>query len=80
MRRSLPPRQVEPPRQNGKGRPDPMTPNQRRLLFRLLSDAGHEGEEATQYLCEAAGVENLNDITKARASELIDSWKRAVDA
>ncbi len=55
-------------------RPPAMTDNQRRYLFRLLADEGYEGTAAGMRLCDAAGVESLRDITKAKASSLIDEW------
>ncbi len=67
---------------SGRQRPSPrngqMTPAQRRLLYRLLSEAGYEAEDATAMLCKNAGVATINEVTKSRASELIDAWKREV--
>ncbi len=63
----------------GYGRQDaPMTDAQRRLLFRLLSRSGFEGQAAAEELCSAAQVNDLRDITKRQASSLIDSWKEEV--
>ena len=56
-------------------RPAAMTDNQRRYLFRLLAGEGYEGTAASMRLCDAAGVESLRDITKAKASSLIDEWQ-----
>lgn len=57
-----------------------MTESQRRLLYRMLSEHGYEGDEATQALCEAAQVRNVADISRARASQLIDHWKSTDEA
>ena len=57
-------------------RPIPMTDNQRRLLYRMLSDRGFEGQQATDALLHAAEVNDLRNITKDDASMLIDTWKR----
>lgn len=58
---------------------DAMSEAQRRLLFRLMSEQGYEGEQATQVLLEQTGVQTLAQITKREASGLIDAW-RARDA
>jgi len=56
----------------------PMSTAQRRLLFRLLSQRGIEGENAEKELCRAAHVDRLQDISMRQASALIDSWKKEV--
>lgn len=50
----------------------PMTDAQRRYLFRLLAERQIEGDDAHTYLLEKAGVESLEQITKGKASILID--------
>ena len=55
-----------------------MSEAQRRLLYRLLSEAGFEGDEATEMLCKTGEVASIDDITKRKASELIDGWKQEV--
>ena len=65
-------------RQDTGQRSDRMSDNQRRYLYRLLSEHGYEGEQATFMLCESAGVGSIADITKIRASQLIDTWKKEV--
>lgn len=67
------------PRRGGYARQDaPMTDAQRRLLFRLLSRSGFEGQAASEQLCSAAQVSDLREITKRQASSLIDAWKAEV--
>ncbi|MBI4438199.1 hypothetical protein HY631_04575 [Candidatus Uhrbacteria bacterium] len=58
----------------------PMTENQRRWLYRHLSERGFEGQEATDALLRAAEVPDLRDVTKSLASQLIDAWKRDAEA
>jgi len=63
-------------RQNGpasgsNGEPK-MTEPQKRYLFRLLAQQGVEGKRAEAHLKEHFGVQNLRDVTKAGASELIE--------
>lgn len=74
--RELPAPRGAPARETAEGR---MTENQRRWLYRALSDRGFEGEQATVALCRAAEARNVGDISKATASQLIDAWKREVD-
>jgi hypothetical protein len=64
----------DPPRNDGGG--PGMTENQRRYLYRFLSERGFEGQAATDALCEAAEVRDVGQISKAVASELIDAWKK----
>lgn len=53
-----------------------MTENQRRYLYRFLAERGFEGAAATDALCRAAEVQDVGQITKKVASELIDAWKQ----
>jgi len=57
-----------------------MTENQRRWLYRYLSDRGFEGQAATDALLAAAEVNDLRAVTKSLASQLIDAWKEDRDA
>jgi len=50
-----------------------MTEGQRRYLYRLLSDQGYRGQEATNRLLDIFGVEALNLVTKDQASYEIES-------
>jgi len=63
-------------RQNGpapaQGDEPRMTDPQKRYLFRLLAQQGVEGKKAEAHLREHFGVQNLRDVTKAGASELIE--------
>jgi len=54
-----------------------MTDAQRRYLFRLLAERKIEGDEAQQYLLNNAEVDSLDQITKSRASILIDEMVNA---
>jgi len=54
-----------------------MTDAQRRYLFRLLAERKIEGDEAQQYLLNKAQVESLDQITKSKASILIDEMVNA---
>jgi len=54
-----------------------MTDAQRRYLFRLLAERMIEGDEAQQYLLNKAEVESLDQITKSKASILIDEMVNA---
>ena len=72
-------RQSSPSRSRERGpSSDTITEAQRRLLFRLLAQAGYEGDAARQVLCEEAGVEDVRAIGKRHASRLIDAWKQEV--
>lgn len=68
-------------REGGRGRDattgtgNQMTDNQRRFLYRLLSEEGFEGARATDELLHRAEVGRVSDITKELASRLIDEWK-----
>lgn len=50
----------------------PMTPSQKKYLFKLLSQQGRSDAEAKTWLIEAFDIENLKDITKKMASDMID--------
>ncbi|SYZ72203.1 conserved hypothetical protein [Candidatus Zixiibacteriota bacterium] len=56
----------------------PMTDAQRRYLFRLLAERQIEGDDAHRHLLEKASVESLDQITKGKASILIDEMVNAV--
>ncbi|MGH9462280.1 MAG: hypothetical protein ACRD1X_13755 [Vicinamibacteria bacterium] len=49
-----------------------MTDPQKRYLFRLLAQQGVEGKKAEAHLREHFGVQNLRDVSKSGASELIE--------
>ena len=79
VERNEPQQREAPSARGGNGREPAegrMTENQRRWLYRALSDRGFEGEQANNALCRAAEVRNVGDITKSMASALIDAWKR----
>jgi len=79
-RRDQGPQHQQPERRDFRGcRSNKMSEAQRRLLYRLLSQAGLEGDAATSMLCKNAGVDSLDEIDKRKASELIDAWKREVE-
>lgn len=53
-----------------------MTENQRRWLWRyLMMDRRFPENEVANVLCRAAEVDSIEQITKAAASTLIESWK-----
>jgi len=54
-----------------------MTDAQRRYLFRLLAERKVEGDDAQQYLLNKAEVQSLDQITKSKASILIDEMVNA---
>lgn len=64
------------PRGNNRSAPEAMTEAQRRWLFRYLAEQGLEGDQAVAELCRAAEVHTLQEITKTRASALIDACQR----
>ena len=64
---------------NGGGRDELMTVPQRRLLYRMLSERGLEGEDATVKLRELSGLESTTQISKSTASRLIESLQQARD-
>lgn len=53
-----------------------MSDAQRRLLYRLAFEHGHEGDEARTWLHQELAVESLSDATKREASALIDRLVR----
>lgn len=64
-----------PPNRGSVDRASRMTDAQRRLLFRVLAEHGYTGDEAVERLLASAGVDDLQKITKSRASQLIDAWR-----
>lgn len=54
----------------------PMSDPQRRLLYRLAFEHGHEGDKARAWLQQELGVESLSEATKRAASALIDRLVR----
>ncbi len=54
----------------------PMSDPQRRLLYRLAFEHGHEGDDARTWLHQELGVESLSEVTKRMASSLIDRLVR----
>jgi hypothetical protein len=54
----------------------PMTDSQRRYLFRLMASRGFVAQAAEVKLKEMLEVESLKDVTKIRATELIDELLR----
>ena len=50
-----------------------MSEAQRRYLFRLLAGQGYKGKAAEEYLYAELDVRSLNQVTRVRASELIDT-------
>ena len=59
--------------------PEPMSEAQRRYLFRLLTADGCDAKDLTHAACSEAGVEKLADITKSKASTLIDQLAKRQD-
>ena len=63
-------------RQNGpppaEGNEPRMTDPQKRYLFRLLAQQGVEGKQAEAHLRDYFRVQNLRDVSKAGASQLIE--------
>jgi hypothetical protein len=49
-----------------------MTEPQKRYLFRLLAQQGVEGKKAEAHLKDYFRVQNLRDVSKAGASQLIE--------
>lgn len=58
----------------------PMSDPQRRLLYRLAFEHGHEGDDARAWLHQELGVESLSEATKRAASALIDRLVRKDDS
>jgi hypothetical protein len=50
----------------------PMTEAQRRYLFRILAGQGYQGKAAEDHLHAEFEIRNLNQVTRAQASQLID--------
>ncbi|MFZ1683731.1 MAG: hypothetical protein WAU88_06320, partial [Candidatus Zixiibacteriota bacterium] len=50
----------------------PMTGRQRKYLFKLLLTKGLNAEEGHEWLAKAGDVEDIKQITKKQASDLID--------
>lgn len=63
------------PSPNGNGA-EPMSLPQRRLLYRMLSERGHDNDAATARLRALAGVESTTQITKSIASRVIEALQR----
>jgi hypothetical protein len=59
---------------NGKNRngDSPMSDAQRRYIFRLLAEAGVEGDAAHDWLKQRCEAETLKEVTKAHASSVIE--------
>ena len=78
-----PRRSSTPPRGNGRAPArgssgdGPMTEAQRRYLFRILAGQGYQGKAAEDYLYAELGVDSLAQVTRARASDLIDQLLKA---
>ena len=51
---------------------DIMSYAQKRYLFRLLAEQGFEGDQAHEYLKKKFRVNNLQDVTKFEASQVIE--------
>lgn len=49
-----------------------ITDAQRRYIFRLLAERGIEGDQASQQLIDLAGVSSSGEVTRAKASEIIE--------
>ena len=52
-----------------------MSEPQKRLLYRLAFDQGHEGDAARTWLHKELGVDSLSKVTKRQASAFIDRFK-----
>jgi len=50
----------------------PMSVSQRKYLFRLLEERGKTADEAEVWLLNALEVENLDNVTRKAASDMID--------
>ncbi len=53
----------------------PMSDPQKRLMYRLAFDQGHEGDAARAWLHAELGVDSLAKVTKRQASAFIDRFK-----
>lgn len=56
--------------------PDAMSDPQKRLLYRIAFEQGHEGEEARVWLHEQFHVESLSEVRKREASRFIDRYRQ----
>jgi hypothetical protein len=56
----------------GGSQSEKMTDAQRRFIFRLLAERGIEGEQANQHLLELSGGSSAGDISRVKASEIIE--------
>lgn len=61
-------------------KPEPMSENQRRYLFRLLAGKNILGEAAKTFLLKELGVRALREATKAATSNLIDRLVKEKEA
>lgn len=59
----------------GGGLDAPMSDAQKRLLYRLAFEHGHEGDQARAWLHAELEVESLAKVTKRQASAFIDRYK-----
>lgn len=57
---------------SGSSQSEKMTDAQRRYIFRLLAERGVEDEQANQHLLELSGGSAAGDISRAKASEIIE--------
>jgi hypothetical protein len=57
---------------NGDNDGDAITEAQRRYLSRILAERGLEGDDASNHLRSAFGIEDLNQVTKRDASSMIE--------
>lgn len=60
---------------NGGGPDAPMSDAQKRLLYRLAFEQGHEGDGARAWLHAELEVDSLANVSKRQASALIDRYK-----
>lgn len=60
---------------NGPASDSQMSDPQKRLLYRLVFDQGHEGDSARAWLQAELGVDALSKVTKRQASAFIDRFK-----
>jgi hypothetical protein len=60
---------------NGPGTDAQMSDAQKRLLYRLAFEQGHEGDGARAWLQAELGVDTLSKVSKRQASAFIDRFK-----
>lgn len=60
---------------NGGGPDAPMSDAQKRLMYRLAFEQGHEGDAARAWLHAELEVDSLAKVTKRQASAFIDRFK-----